>query len=75
MLNNYSEIQKKNLVLTQRERDILKLIVEGLTNPQMAEKLFISQDTVDSHRKNLHSKLKVNNTASLVRYALENGLV
>lgn len=62
-------------VLTKRENDILKLVVEGLTNPQIAEKLFISQDTVDSHRKNLHTKLGVNNTALLVRYALENGLI
>lgn len=62
-------------ILTKRENDILKLVVEGLTNPQIAEKLFISQDTVDSHRKNLHTKLGVTNTALLVRYAIENGLV
>ncbi len=62
-------------ILTKRENDILKLVVEGHTNPQIAEKLFISQDTVDSHRKNLHTKLGVNNTALLVRYAIENGLV
>jgi DNA-binding NarL/FixJ family response regulator len=61
-------------ILTKRESDILKLVVEGLTNPQIAEKLFISQDTVDSHRKNLHTKLGVNNTALLVRFAIENGL-
>lgn len=60
--------------LTKRENDILKLVVEGLTNPQIGEKLFISTDTVDSHRKNLHTKLGVNNTALLVRYAIENGL-
>jgi DNA-binding NarL/FixJ family response regulator len=61
--------------LTKRENDILKLVVEGLTNPQIGERLFISTDTVDSHRKNLHTKLNVNNTALLVRYAIENGLV
>lgn len=62
-------------ILTKRENDILKLVVEGLTNPQIGEKLFISTDTVDSHRKNLHTKLGVTNTALLVRYAIENGLV
>ena len=61
-------------ILTKRETDILKLVTEGLTNPQIGEKLFISPDTVDSHRKNLHTKLGVNNTALLVRYAIEHGL-
>jgi DNA-binding NarL/FixJ family response regulator len=62
-------------ILTKRETDTLKLIAEGFTNPQIGEKLFISPDTVDSHRKNLHTKLGVNNTALLVRYAIEHGLV
>jgi DNA-binding NarL/FixJ family response regulator len=61
-------------ILTKRETDILKLVAAGLTNPQIGEKLFISPDTVDSHRKNLHTKLGVNNTALLVRYAIEHGL-
>jgi DNA-binding NarL/FixJ family response regulator len=61
--------------LTKREKEILGHIVEGLTNPQIAEKLFISIDTVDSHRKNLHFKLNVNNTAQLVRFAVENSLI
>ena len=61
-------------ILTKRETDILKLVAAGLTNPQIGEKLFISPDTVDSHRKNLHSKLGVNNTAMLVRYAIENAM-
>ena len=79
--NEVSEILKvaktkgETPVLTKRETDILKLVVEGLTNPQIGEKLFISTDTVDSHRKNLHTKLNVNNTALLVRYLIENGLV
>ncbi len=62
-------------ILTKRETDILKLVAEGYTNNQIGEKLFISIDTVDSHRKNLHTKLNVNNTALLVRYAIENNLV
>jgi DNA-binding NarL/FixJ family response regulator len=62
-------------VLTKREKEILKLIVEGRTNPEISKLLFISVDTVDSHRKNLYTKLNVNNTASLIRYAIENGII
>jgi DNA-binding NarL/FixJ family response regulator len=62
-------------ILTKRETDILKLVAEGYTNNQIGEKLFISTDTVDSHRKNLYTKLNLNNTALLVRYAIENNLV
>jgi Response regulator containing a CheY-like receiver domain and an HTH DNA-binding domain len=61
--------------LTKREKEILNQIAEGLTNNQIAEKLFISPLTVDSHRKNLLTKLNVNNTASLIRYAMEHGLI
>lgn len=61
--------------LTKREKEVLVHIAEGLTNLQIAEKLFISIDTVDSHRKNLHTKLNVNNTALLVRFAVENDLL
>lgn len=62
-------------LLTKREKEILLLITEGLTNIQIGEKLFISIDTVESHRKNLYSKLGVKNTAMLMRYAIENDLI
>ncbi len=61
--------------ITKREKEVLSLIAEGLTNNQIAEKLFISPLTVDSHRKNLLTKFKVNNTAALIRLAVENHLV
>lgn len=61
--------------LTRREKEVLRLIADGLTNPQIAEKLFISPLTVDSHRKNLLTKLNVNNTAALVRLAVEHRLL
>lgn len=71
-----SIIPSHNLpALTKREKEILQLISEGLTNNQIAEKLFISPLTVDSHRKNLLTKLNVNNTASLIKLAVQNGLV
>ena len=61
--------------LTKREKEILGHIAEGLTNNQIADKLFISPLTVDTHRKNLLTKLNVNNTASLIRLAVENRLI
>jgi DNA-binding NarL/FixJ family response regulator len=62
-------------VLTRREKEILELIAEGYTNPQIAEKIFLSQFTVDTHRKNILAKLNVKNTASLIRFAVEQKLI
>ncbi len=61
--------------LSRREKEILGLISEGYTNSQIAEKLFLSSFTVDSHRKNLLAKLEVKNTASLIRLAVERKLI
>jgi DNA-binding NarL/FixJ family response regulator len=61
--------------LTRREKEILELIAEGYTNPQIAEKIFLSQFTVDTHRKNILAKLNVKNTASLIRFAVEQKLI
>jgi DNA-binding NarL/FixJ family response regulator len=58
--------------LTQREREILKLIVDGLSSPEIADKLFISHRTVENHRANIMDKLKVRNTIELVRKVLDN---
>ncbi len=66
----------KHLIeLTEREIDVLKLIVQEFTTAEIAEKLFISTHTVETHRKNLISKLNVRNIAGLVKYAMQNGLV
>ncbi len=62
-------------VLTRREQQVLSLIAEGLTNNEVAEKLFISPTTVDTHRKSLLSKLNAKNTASLVRIATQLQLI
>lgn len=60
--------------LTEREKDVLRLIAQELTSHEIAEKLFISFHTVETHRKNLISKLQVKNIAGLVKYAVQNGL-
>jgi len=62
-------------VLTKREKEVLQMIAEGLTNPQIAEKLFVSQSTVDSHRKSVMTKIGVKNTASLLKFCVENELI
>jgi two-component system nitrate/nitrite response regulator NarL len=60
--------------LTRRELEILKLVAKAMSTAEIAEKLFISTYTVDTHRKNLLSKLSLKNTAGLVNYAIQNGL-
>lgn len=58
--------------VTKREREILSLLAEGLTSAEIAEKLYISPRTVEKHRTNLLKKLEQKNTASMVRYVMEN---
>ncbi len=62
-------------MITKRESEILKLIAEGLTNHEIAEQLFISTFTVDSHRKNLLLKFNAKNTAALVKVAISKGII
>ena len=57
--------------VTRRELEVLALMAEGLTTPEIAERLFISKLTVESHRRNLLQKFKVNNAVSLIRQATE----
>jgi DNA-binding NarL/FixJ family response regulator len=61
--------------LTKRELEVLQLIAEGLTDVEIAEKLFLSQRTVNGHRANLISKTGSRNTVNLLTYAIKNGLV
>jgi two-component system response regulator NreC len=62
-------------LLTDRERDVLRAIAEGLTNRDIARKFDLSVNTVDSHRKHLMEKLGLHNTADIVRFAVRKGLV
>lgn len=61
--------------LTDRERDVLKLLAEGYTNQQIAKMLVISPKTVEGHKTNLMSKLDVHNRVELVKYALKKGII
>jgi DNA-binding NarL/FixJ family response regulator len=61
--------------LTQREREILKLIAEGYKNKEIAEDLCISVKTVEKHRANLMEKLDLHNIQALTTFAIEKGIV
>lgn len=61
--------------LTSREIDVLKLIAHEYSSAQIADKLFVSLNTVETHRKNLFKKLNVKNSLGLIKFALKHGLV
>ncbi|WP_406824671.1 response regulator [Pedobacter sp. KACC 23697] len=65
---------QKNHNLTAREMEILQLISEDYSSQQIAQKLFIALNTVDTHRKNMAQKLNVTGKAGLLKFALENKL-
>ncbi len=69
------ELKKDEIQLTSREREILKLIAQEFTTPEISEALNISQHTTDTHRRNLLSKLNARNTAGLVLYAVNNNII
>ena len=62
-------------LLTKREIEVLKLIAEGLTNPEIASRLYLSARTVDTHRTNLMRKLKIHDIAGLVTYAITRSIM
>lgn len=61
--------------LTRREKDVLKFITQGMSDVDIATLLFVSASTIESHRKNLRSKLGAKNSAEIVRIAMERGLL
>ncbi|MFD2247371.1 response regulator transcription factor [Pontibacter ruber] len=61
--------------LSKREMEVLALIAEGYTNAEIADKLFTSKRTVETHRQNLLEKTNSKNTATLIKYALQRGLI
>lgn len=71
----FEEKSNEDIVLTKREKEVLKLIAQEHTTQEIADALFLSKHTIESYRKNLISKLKVRNLAGLTRYAIEQGLL
>jgi DNA-binding NarL/FixJ family response regulator len=74
LLHSFSSHNARQIV-TRREKEILKLIVDEFTNQEIADQLFLSLRTVENHRNNLLQKLDVKNTAGLVKVAIMEGLV
>jgi DNA-binding NarL/FixJ family response regulator len=63
------------LDLTSREKEVLNLIAEGLTNNEISEKLFLSKRTIEGHRQSLIEKTGCRNTASLIKFSILNGII
>jgi DNA-binding NarL/FixJ family response regulator len=76
-LDHYKSTFKNhsNVILSDREKDVLHLIADGHTNAEIAEKLFTSIRTIETRRKRLLEKTGTTNTATLIRYAVKSGLV
>ena len=70
-----SEYVCDGIKISPREGEIIRLVAEGLTNKEIADRLFLSTHTVTTHRKNIMAKLGVNNTAGLVLFAIRNSIV
>ncbi|MBC6489550.1 response regulator [Flavihumibacter stibioxidans] len=73
--NSVAAAVNKTPMLTRREKEILQLLYEGLTGPQIAEKLFVSPYTIETHRKNLLQKFNVSTTQALLRISKEQKLI
>jgi regulator of cell morphogenesis and NO signaling len=69
------EEKKTNIELSEREIDVLRLLLEGHSNKEVADKLHISTHTVISHRKNITAKTSIKSLAGLTIYALQNGII
>lgn len=61
--------------LTKREKEVLSLVANGKSNTEVANELFISTKTVDTHKTHILEKLGLKNTAELVKYAIKNKLI
>lgn len=70
-----AHIPVKNALISNREKSVLELIAAGMTSEDIAVMLFISSETVNSHRKNMLRKLDVPNSASLIRRAFDLGIL
>jgi DNA-binding NarL/FixJ family response regulator len=69
--NKKNDVQK----LTPREKEVLRLVVEGLSNQEIADKLFVNIRTIETHKTNILQKLKLKNSVDLVKFAIKNKLL
>ncbi|TDG37824.1 response regulator transcription factor [Pedobacter changchengzhani] len=71
----FVDVFKKRFQLTKREIEIIRLVCNGASTPELSKKLFIAENTVNTHRRNIMYKLDVKNVAGLIGFARENGLL
>lgn len=72
---NQQERPSGNYELTQREKDIIRLVAHGLANKEIADRLSLSFHTITTYRKNISAKLNIHSTAALTIYAILHGIV
>jgi DNA-binding CsgD family transcriptional regulator len=75
IIHRHNPVQNTSEEISDREKDVLRLVAIGLTNKEIGEKLFISSHTVITHRKNITAKLGIKTIAGLTMYALINHLI
>lgn len=75
MTVNNTDLAQALRILTPREMEVLKLVAEGYTNQEIADKLVLSIKTVQAHRANVMGKLELHDITQLVRFALRHGMV
>lgn len=75
VLEKKAPLNRPPIDISNSELEVLTLIAQGYTNAQIADKLFTSKRTIESHRKNLIDKTNTKNTASLIRFAFANGII
>lgn len=79
IFKSFSKINSDNtqskLDLSERETEVLKLFADGMSYKEIAEKLFISHRTVETHKKSIMRKLELNNLADLIKYSIRNGII
>ena len=74
-LNGKQTETNNGVMLTKREKEVLELVAQGLTAQEIAEALFVSIDTVETHRKNIIQKMKARNTVDAVVKAMRKGMI
>ena len=73
--SNVTDDENKENLLSKRELEVLKLFAEGMTNQEIADKLFISIRTVESHKNHIMARLELKTTVDLVKFAIRNNIV
>jgi DNA-binding NarL/FixJ family response regulator len=73
--NYLKQVSCEGLVVSEREIEVIKYIAEGFSNKQIADAMYLSTHTINTHRKNIMNKLGINNTAGIVMFAVRNNIL